>query len=125
MKSKGRKHAADSSAASSPANPPHGKLAKAASIDSEDDSPHAPALQPVQQQLSEATPHSEAGKAASAHFSAYFHPPWVALTVCTCSQCVLLWLGRWLTLHDASQVSALRVLLRQHSNTWQGQCSPS
>ena len=106
VKSKGRKHAADSSAASSPTNPPHGKLAKADSIDSDDDSPHAPALQSVQQQLPEVAPHSEAGKAASAHLSAYFHLHCVSLTVCSCSECVLIWLVRLLTLHDTSQVSA-------------------
>jgi len=64
VKSKGKKHAADSSAASSPTNPPHGKLAKADMADSEDDACPAAIVQSVQQHLSleEGVSRSEAGK---------------------------------------------------------------
>ena len=62
-KSKGKKHAADGSAASSPNNLPHGKLAKADSPDSEDDAPPAAMGESVQQQLGsgEHAPRSDTG----------------------------------------------------------------
>ena len=63
-KSRGRKHAAEGSAASSPNNCPHGKLAKAEAASSEDEAaPPRDALQAAQQQLgpAEGAPHPDAG----------------------------------------------------------------
>ena len=63
-KSRGRKHAAEGSAASSPNNCPHGKLAKAEAASSEDEAaPPGDAFQAAQQQLGPAggAPHPEAG----------------------------------------------------------------
>ena len=62
-KNRGRKHAAESSAASSPNNCPHGKLAKAEAASSEDEAaPPGDALEAAQQQLgpAECAPHPEA-----------------------------------------------------------------
>lgn len=66
VRGKGRKHAADASAASSPNNPPHGKLAKADAPDSEDDALPAATPQAVLQQLgaAEAPAPREAGVAS-------------------------------------------------------------
>ena len=64
-KSRGRKHAAEGSAASSPNNCPHGKLAKAEAASSEDEAvPAGDAFQAAQQQLGPAggAPHPEAGE---------------------------------------------------------------
>ena len=63
-KSRGRKHAAEGSAASSPNNCPHGKLAKAEAASSEDEAaPSRDAFQAAQQQLgpAEDAPRPEAG----------------------------------------------------------------
>ena len=62
-KSKGKKHAADGSAASSPNTLPHGKLAKGDALDSEDDAAPAAMLASAQQHLGpgEHAPHCSAG----------------------------------------------------------------
>ena len=63
-KSRGRKHAAEGSAASSPNNCPHGKLAKAEAASSEDEAaPPGDAFRAAQHQLgpAEGAPQTEAG----------------------------------------------------------------